>query len=356
MSKWSSPVQSGKDQFIEKELKQVSERLLKIKPPYYIERLPRDLENHYTHFKVTELQAFLLFSAVPCLHGILEDKFLQHFALLSEAIFILLGEFITISNLERSEFLLEKFYSQFCALYGEGSCGLTVHNACLHMPMYVKKLGPLWSWSCFTFEDANSMILQSMHGTGDIVKQALRKQDIAMFIRSSNELETTSQKKLKITYKAENCHVLGLLSPVGNTLPVNVTESLGVKNCADLRKIQRVLVNGEKFYSRLYSRIKRRNCHAVLYSDDNIGLVEFFVLVQPSNKVYAIVREMKSNDNSWLFNFEAAKHLLSVVQTNLFSVVSVERLKSTLLIMDLENGQNIIVAKMPNNPGHVIFK
>ena len=159
MCKRFSPRQSGKDYIIGKDLKQISERFVKIKSPYFIERLPRDLEKHYQHFKATEMQAFLLFYAVPCLHGILEERFLQHFALLSEAIHILLGENITQESIERSEFLLEKFYSQFSDYYGEGSCELIVHNACLHIPTYVRKLGPLWAWSCFAFEDANSMIL-----------------------------------------------------------------------------------------------------------------------------------------------------------------------------------------------------
>lgn len=87
---------------------------------------------------------FLLYYAVPCLHGILDDKYLQHFALLSEAIFILLGGGISANCLERSESLLKKFYSQFAELYGEASCGLNVHNACIHLPTFVRKLGPIW--------------------------------------------------------------------------------------------------------------------------------------------------------------------------------------------------------------------
>ncbi|XP_060556799.1 uncharacterized protein LOC132717364 isoform X2 [Ruditapes philippinarum] len=68
LNKWFSPTESGKDHFIGKELKRVSEKLLKIKPPYFIERLPRDLEKNYAHLKATELQTFLLYYSIPCLH------------------------------------------------------------------------------------------------------------------------------------------------------------------------------------------------------------------------------------------------------------------------------------------------
>ena len=96
--------------------------------------------------------------------------------------------------------------------------------------MYVKKLGPLWAWSCFAFEDVNAMILNSVHGTRDVVKQALRKQEISMYIRSSDEVTTTLKTKLKVTYKAQNCDVLGALHPYGrNDLPACISVYWGSK-------------------------------------------------------------------------------------------------------------------------------
>jgi hypothetical protein len=44
--------------------------------------------------KATELQMWLLFYSGPCLTGILPDNYLKHFACLSEALYILLGESI----------------------------------------------------------------------------------------------------------------------------------------------------------------------------------------------------------------------------------------------------------------------
>lgn len=58
MNKWFSASESGSDYLIGKELRRVFERLLKVKPPFYMEQLPRDLEKNYAHFKATEIQAF----------------------------------------------------------------------------------------------------------------------------------------------------------------------------------------------------------------------------------------------------------------------------------------------------------
>ena len=48
---WFSPSHSRKGYFVGRELKEISRRMLSIKPPYFVNRLPRDLESSYAHFK-----------------------------------------------------------------------------------------------------------------------------------------------------------------------------------------------------------------------------------------------------------------------------------------------------------------
>ena len=145
-----------------------------IKPPHYT-GLPRNQEKHFAHLQVTELQAWLLYYAIPCLLGYLPAKYLQHFACLSEGIHHLLGDNITEGDLHvvRAETLLNIFYTDFSSLYGEGSCGLNVHNVGVHLAFYVRLWGPLFAWSCFGFEDWNTALLQAVHGTGDVARQIL---------------------------------------------------------------------------------------------------------------------------------------------------------------------------------------
>ena len=131
--KWFSPSQSKQPFFVGNHIRAISKRLMTIKPPDYIERFPRDLEKHFAHFKATELQAWLLYYALPCLSGYLPAKYLQHFAHLSEGIHLLLRDCITEPDLVRAEALLDVFYRDFCKLYGEGGCGLNVHNVGAHL-------------------------------------------------------------------------------------------------------------------------------------------------------------------------------------------------------------------------------
>ena len=64
------------------------------------------------------MQSWLLYYALLCIVGFLPDKYMEHFACFSEAIYILLGNAITATQLARARDLLDKFYMDFQALYG----------------------------------------------------------------------------------------------------------------------------------------------------------------------------------------------------------------------------------------------
>ncbi|WAR25603.1 hypothetical protein MAR_011307 [Mya arenaria] len=271
------------------------------------------------------------------------------FCVIIRSNFILLGDRITEMSLHRAEQLLEKFY-QFSKLYGSGSCGLNVHNACSHLPYYVKKLGPIWCWSCFAFEDANSTILKFVHGTGDVTKQALRNQEISIYIRSLKDVRADNSSMLKVTHVAQNCDVFGSLKVLRNEIPVNLIQALGASSNGSLRKALRICVNGYRFYSEECSRMKRRNYHTVVYSEDQFGLIQCFLLVLKTNLKLNVVHD------SWLCTYESGKQLKVVEVTNIVDVVSVENLKTTLLFIEVDNAGQAIVVNTPNRHGHFISK
>ena len=89
---WFSPTDSKAPYFIGNCLKRISKRMNSIRPPRCVERLPKDLELNYSSFKATEYQIFLIYYGIPCLYKILPDSYLYHFACLSEAFHIMLGD------------------------------------------------------------------------------------------------------------------------------------------------------------------------------------------------------------------------------------------------------------------------
>ena len=52
-----SSASAGKDYFVGKNVKVISSHMIHIKPPDYMERLPRDLEHPHNDLKATEYQA-----------------------------------------------------------------------------------------------------------------------------------------------------------------------------------------------------------------------------------------------------------------------------------------------------------
>lgn len=67
----------------------VHEQLLSIKPPNNITRVPRSLEQHRKYWKASELRSWLFQYSLPYLTGILPDKYLNHYLLLVNRVWLL---------------------------------------------------------------------------------------------------------------------------------------------------------------------------------------------------------------------------------------------------------------------------
>ena len=53
---------------------------------------------------------------------------------------------------------------------GDPHITINTHNL-LHLPDTVKRLGPLWAHSCFSFENANGELFKLFHGSQAVEKQ-----------------------------------------------------------------------------------------------------------------------------------------------------------------------------------------
>lgn len=95
---------------------------------------------------------------------------MTHFSCLVEATCLLLTTGLSPEDLKRAELLLEKFVENVPTLYGHNANSLNVHNL-THLVHFVRQWGPLWAWSCFSFESFNDEIKKSVHETGNVCKQ-----------------------------------------------------------------------------------------------------------------------------------------------------------------------------------------
>ena len=105
--------------------------------PSCVDKLPKNLEANYKKFKATQYQVFLLFYGIPILYGILPKKYLNQFAMLLEAIYLLVSDTSLESDIQKSRCFCEKFYGQLTDLYGDENCGINIHNIGNHLVDYV---------------------------------------------------------------------------------------------------------------------------------------------------------------------------------------------------------------------------
>ena len=357
MTLWFAPKNSRQPYFIGNQLPVISSRHSNIKPVDYMVRLPRNIEKDYASLKATEYQAWLLYYGLPCLKDILPMSYLDHFSLLSEAVHLLLSDTINQEILNRASVLLDLFYKQFQPLYGDGSCGLNVHNIGAHLADFVHLWGPIWAWSCFSFEDINSMVLKSTHGTGNVTKQIMQMKEAESVIKikcdSENAICVKPWSKLKVF---NNCEVAGKLIGINADEQYNeeFLQLTNAKNICSIKKVTRVLLNGHKLYSEMYTRMKKRNCNCVLLKDGGKAMIKFFIVNVEVNDVYAAVTLLEDSSSS-LDELTGGKHIKPVKETCTFKILSVNYIVEKLFFIDTKTNC-LFISRVASMHGHSIFK
>ncbi|EEC06074.1 conserved hypothetical protein [Ixodes scapularis] len=139
----------------------VNQRLLSIKPPHTMTRLPRPVGDR-CFWKASEWRLWLLFYVLPCTLGILKQRYWKHLRCLVEAIHMLLSEELTPRMLETAGGLLRKFVGRVEPLYKKGACMTFNVHQLLHLPKAAEQLGPLWAHPAFVFEGGNGEIVKSV--------------------------------------------------------------------------------------------------------------------------------------------------------------------------------------------------
>ncbi|XP_043206989.1 uncharacterized protein LOC122373208 [Amphibalanus amphitrite] len=230
----------------------INARLLGIRPPKVVTRLPRVITTR-KDWKASEWRAWLLFYAVPCLSGIIESQFLKHFSLLSSAIFILLQDKIMTEEVRRAEAMLFEYVVTCEILYGTKIMTSNVHQL-LHLAESVKRWGPLWAHSAFPFEDWNGRLLKYVHGTRSAANQILNHFSVSKTIDAMlNTIELSPQtnafcRKILGHKSFSQCSASGHVS-VG--LGCGTTGHLGAAVRSALQNCLTVLPEGGTFFKRM---------------------------------------------------------------------------------------------------------
>lgn len=250
----------------------LSKRLLNIKPISDIIRKPRSIFSR-GEFKANEFRSLLFYYLWFALDGLLNEKCVIHFRLLSTAVYLLSKEIISTESIERARILLNDFANQFEALYGKSNVTTNLHLL-RHVTMQVENLGPLWSQSAFAFEANNGIAVKSNASTKDIVHQIMWKYSMRKTIKTiANVPEYSLGGKAVIK-----------ISP--NELKIFEESKIRAESSNFLTVYKSVVIRGVK-YTSLQSKEISTIDYFVRLKDDKIGAVKYYTIIDFT--LYAII-------------------------------------------------------------------
>lgn len=113
-----------------------------------------------------------MYYGAPTLQSIIGSDYFQHYLKLVQALFLLLRYASTTNEIDHADMLLYSFCRQFANLYDDCYMTLNIHQLD-HLSNSVITLGPLYTHSCFPFEDKNGFLLKTIRGTQNIDSQII---------------------------------------------------------------------------------------------------------------------------------------------------------------------------------------
>ena len=267
---------------IRRSLKEVDDDLCKIQPPDDVSRLPRSLTS-FRKWTATEWRNWLLYYSVPLLRGILPDRYLRHWTLLTSAVFQLLNERISLNMVDDAEMKLGEFVSDIARLYGPEQMSYNVHTL-LHLANSVRKCGPLWATSMFPFEGFNRVLLKFCHGTNHMAQQMADSFLLLRIVSAQQEqrrldgdnegVERLVSRWLRgytLGERAEKSRdgVVSLGAPSHRKLTADEASLLAVSGltrsseCVDARSYGRAVLHGRITCSSAYGASLKRNSYTI---------------------------------------------------------------------------------------------
>lgn len=121
---------TGMPFYIGLHLQEVDRRIRALRYPVSFCCLRRPI-GEWKYWKATEW-LYWLFYSLPCVKDVFHEKYLTHFSLLCEAIFLLLQTSVSEPDLHKAYQVLCRFVRKVCVLYGESSATFNVHQQ-LHL-------------------------------------------------------------------------------------------------------------------------------------------------------------------------------------------------------------------------------
>jgi hypothetical protein len=212
--------------------------------PSEFPRKARSLDQ-LAYWKATEGRLFILYTGFIFFDRLQNDDIFYNFCLLSCAIRLLSGESISQDQVHIADQMLQSYVENVAKIFGQNDVTYNMH-ALLHLPECVAKFVPLYSFSCYAFENYMQEIKGYVRNAHNILQQLFNRHEEEEIAGHNNEnipkvvpgfnkihkvpqngFQTTSSEyntskfMLNNTQRDQNC-----LLTDGSTLPLNILDAM----------------------------------------------------------------------------------------------------------------------------------
>jgi len=313
----------------------ISEKLLKLRPPSFITRLPRSLK-YLKQWKGSEFMWWLILYSLPCLENVFKNKrHFEHQFLLVRVVHSLLEENISIEEIEKCEIFLDKFHAHYAELYDPQEETFNLHVMCKHYSESVKLCGPLWASSTFLFESANNFLKRSIHGSNNVAKE----------ISNTAKIYTAFDvlKMLCNDHKTsiDKCIVFGSKRQ-WSSLPIELQDFIKLKlSISDILNVflyDRAKINGLTYTTESYKKAYKTCSYYALVKDlilngKEVKFVKLICFIENKDQKIFIAKQVKALGPAFKsdeFNV-TVNHIQSCIGTTILVYADVEKLVKPVL-------------------------
>lgn len=243
-----------------------------------------------------------------CLIDMLPMRYINHFQLLSSAIFMLLQKRISQEHISLAENRLKQFADEFEDFYGAHNVTLNLHLL-RHIANGVRHNGPLWAQSTFSFETNNGILVRSNHATNNFLMELSWKYSVKKTLENeASEKNTLLGGKKTIRIGLEEKSILS---------------KFGFDSRSDILTIYTFFsIRDIKFTSLKSKQISTIDYFVELQTGE-IGLINYYLYVDDA--AYALIHLcsfVKSND-----------HFKEITSMHTKTIVNVELIKRKLIYL-----------------------
>lgn len=169
----------------------INARIACLRPPREVRRLPKDLSQVHD-YNARDWENFCLYFSVPLFKNILPERYLKHWILFVQALYLLLKAELSRSEIEVARALLKMFVDGVMELYGRKELSFNTHIS-THAADNAERWGNAWSVATYAFENGNKILKTKIKTERGIPHQVIRSLNRDLSLRVLRDEASTAQ-------------------------------------------------------------------------------------------------------------------------------------------------------------------